>query len=114
MATNVFGEVVNSNEATLQWVGRDRFESVDVDKCVAETLGLKKECSLDAILLSGALNVVQGRRGSAAKNLANLAAFASDKKESLFAPILSLTLSSAFVRKVIMALPFCFTRRVQY
>lgn len=28
-----------------------------------------KLCSLDAILLSGALNVVQGRRGSAAKNL---------------------------------------------
>lgn len=43
VATNVFGEVVNSNEATLQWVGRDKFESVDVDKCVAETLGLKKE-----------------------------------------------------------------------
>ena len=44
-----------------------------------------------------------------------LAAFASDKKESLFAPILSLTLSSAFVRKVIIALrsktPTCFLSR---
>ena len=41
--TNESGNVVFSNEASVRWCGRQDFESVDIDRCIARAMNLTEE-----------------------------------------------------------------------